>query len=251
MDFVTQSSCAYNQVVSCNQVASRKSQFGVICPIPAGTIEGIATPMRLCERTGMDKPTNLIDFETIALAGTSRCTIRAPAAAAADRPQRVHAPERISVEDRCRSDSSATPSRSTPPPSTSRPPRCSTPGSSTASPTPTAAWPAIPAHRRAGREELDAERTANISALDRVMPRWSAEDVAAFAAYLRRFNTDIEELDGRAWRGRDRAGTKKPRNALVRGPSLVDVYEDSCRERLDLPDLAGLIVGLPVRRPRS
>ncbi|MFC7584962.1 hypothetical protein ACFQYP_15390 [Nonomuraea antimicrobica] len=28
---------------------------------------------------------------------------------------------------------------------------------------------------------------------------WSADDVATFAAYLKRFNTDIERLGGRPW----------------------------------------------------
>lgn len=50
-----------------------------------------------------------------------------------------------------------------------------------------------------GQELLDAERAANIAAIEKVMENWSADDVAAFADYLRRFNTDIEQLDGRAW----------------------------------------------------
>ncbi|MBO0856194.1 MAG: MarR family transcriptional regulator [Nocardia sp.] len=51
----------------------------------------------------------------------------------------------------------------------------------------------------AGSESLDAERTANIEGLGRVMTDWSSDDIARFAAYLQRFNTDIERLDGRPW----------------------------------------------------
>ncbi|KDQ70334.1 MarR family winged helix-turn-helix transcriptional regulator [Streptomyces halstedii] len=51
----------------------------------------------------------------------------------------------------------------------------------------------------AGERSLDAERSGNISGLERVMADWDPEEVAAFAAYLQRFNTDIEKLDGRPW----------------------------------------------------
>ncbi len=50
-----------------------------------------------------------------------------------------------------------------------------------------------------GEQRLDEERTANIEGLERVMRDWSPEDVAAFAGYLERLNTDIERLDGRPW----------------------------------------------------
>ncbi|WP_175420530.1 MarR family winged helix-turn-helix transcriptional regulator [Rhodococcus sp. SGAir0479] len=50
-----------------------------------------------------------------------------------------------------------------------------------------------------GRDRLDAERAGSIDGLERVLADWSAEDVAAFAGYLERFNTDIERLDGRPW----------------------------------------------------
>lgn len=50
-----------------------------------------------------------------------------------------------------------------------------------------------------GQERLDAERAGSIEALDTVLADWSADDVAAFAGYLERFNTDIERLDGRPW----------------------------------------------------
>ncbi|WP_068014019.1 MarR family winged helix-turn-helix transcriptional regulator [Nocardia mexicana] len=51
----------------------------------------------------------------------------------------------------------------------------------------------------AGEQRLVTERTANVEGLNRVMEGWPPEDVAAFADYLQRFNTDIERLDGRPW----------------------------------------------------
>ncbi|MDH6282347.1 DNA-binding MarR family transcriptional regulator [Rhodococcus sp. LBL1] len=50
-----------------------------------------------------------------------------------------------------------------------------------------------------GQSRLDAERAGSIDALDKVMENWEPDDVAAFAAYLERFNIDIEKLDGRPW----------------------------------------------------
>ncbi|GAA4072343.1 MarR family winged helix-turn-helix transcriptional regulator [Nonomuraea soli] len=50
-----------------------------------------------------------------------------------------------------------------------------------------------------GRDRLEEERAAGVASLDRVLAGWSADDVAAFAGYLRRFNTDIERLAGRPW----------------------------------------------------
>ncbi|MFF3559299.1 MarR family winged helix-turn-helix transcriptional regulator [Streptomyces sp. NPDC002574] len=50
-----------------------------------------------------------------------------------------------------------------------------------------------------GAQMLDEERDSSIGGLDKVMADWPDEDIAAFAAYLRRFNTDIERLDGRPW----------------------------------------------------
>ncbi|GAA1786908.1 MarR family winged helix-turn-helix transcriptional regulator [Actinomadura chokoriensis] len=50
-----------------------------------------------------------------------------------------------------------------------------------------------------GAALLDEERAIIIDGLDRVMADWSDEDIATFAAYLRRFNTDIERLSGRTW----------------------------------------------------
>lgn len=50
-----------------------------------------------------------------------------------------------------------------------------------------------------GARLLDEERDGIVHALDQVMADWSDEDVAAFASYLRRFNTDIERIGGRPW----------------------------------------------------
>ncbi|WP_211267272.1 hypothetical protein [Nonomuraea candida] len=56
-----------------------------------------------------------------------------------------------------------------------------------------------------GKRYLDAERARNISGLEKVLAGWTAEEVTEFAAYLRRFNTDIERLGGRSWPRPDRA----------------------------------------------
>ena len=50
-----------------------------------------------------------------------------------------------------------------------------------------------------GERRLDAERAANIRGLEKVLADWAPEDVATFADYLKRFNTDIEHLEGRPW----------------------------------------------------
>ncbi|MFB6779376.1 MULTISPECIES: MarR family winged helix-turn-helix transcriptional regulator [unclassified Streptomyces] len=50
-----------------------------------------------------------------------------------------------------------------------------------------------------GERRLDEEREGTIHTLDQIMADWSDEDIAAFAGYLKRFNTDIERLDGRPW----------------------------------------------------
>ncbi|MCX4537177.1 MarR family transcriptional regulator [Streptomyces sp. NBC_00841] len=50
-----------------------------------------------------------------------------------------------------------------------------------------------------GERRLDEEREGTIHTLDQIMTDWSDEDIAAFADYLKRFNTDIERLDGRPW----------------------------------------------------
>ncbi|GAA5707297.1 MarR family transcriptional regulator [Streptomyces avermitilis] len=50
-----------------------------------------------------------------------------------------------------------------------------------------------------GERLLDEERQGLVRSLDRVMADWSDTDIAAFASYLRRFNTDIERIGGRPW----------------------------------------------------
>ncbi|MFD9128884.1 MarR family winged helix-turn-helix transcriptional regulator [Kitasatospora sp. NPDC059571] len=50
-----------------------------------------------------------------------------------------------------------------------------------------------------GTRRLEEARTEMVHGLDRVMADWSPEDVAVFAACLKRFNTDIERVSGRPW----------------------------------------------------
>ncbi|MEV5744835.1 MarR family transcriptional regulator [Microbispora rosea] len=50
-----------------------------------------------------------------------------------------------------------------------------------------------------GERWLGEQREKNILGLEKVLADWTAEDVVAFLAYLRRFNTDIEHLAGRPW----------------------------------------------------
>ncbi|MGW4325040.1 hypothetical protein ACWEKR_04020 [Nocardia sp. NPDC004573] len=50
-----------------------------------------------------------------------------------------------------------------------------------------------------GGRRLDAERAYNVRALEGVLAQWSAEDVTAFAGFLKRFDTDIERIDKRPW----------------------------------------------------
>ncbi|MDR8413282.1 MarR family transcriptional regulator [Nonomuraea sp. 3-1Str] len=50
---------------------------------------------------------------------------------------------------------------------------------------------------RAGERYLEEERAKHVSGLERVLAGWTAEEVAAFAACLRRFNADVERLGGR------------------------------------------------------
>ncbi|GGV20129.1 MULTISPECIES: MarR family transcriptional regulator [Streptomycetaceae] len=50
-----------------------------------------------------------------------------------------------------------------------------------------------------GARRLEEARTELVGGLDKVLADWSAEDVAEFAAFLKRFNTDIENLHGRPW----------------------------------------------------
>lgn len=57
-----------------------------------------------------------------------------------------------------------------------------------------------------GASLLDEERLGVTRSLGRIMADWPGADVSAFAQYLRRFNTDLERLDGRPW-PRPRAAT--------------------------------------------
>ncbi|MFD7968229.1 MarR family winged helix-turn-helix transcriptional regulator [Streptomyces clavifer] len=50
-----------------------------------------------------------------------------------------------------------------------------------------------------GAQLLDGERERVVRSLDRVMKDWPDEDIAAFADYLKRFNTGIEQLSMRPW----------------------------------------------------
>ncbi|MDT0266851.1 MarR family transcriptional regulator [Streptomyces sp. DSM 44915] len=50
-----------------------------------------------------------------------------------------------------------------------------------------------------GRRRLEEDRRSNVEALGRVLADWTAEEVAGFAAYLHRFNADIEAAEGRPW----------------------------------------------------
>ncbi|MEU1365521.1 MarR family winged helix-turn-helix transcriptional regulator [Streptomyces sp. NPDC005803] len=50
-----------------------------------------------------------------------------------------------------------------------------------------------------GERCLAEERTGLISSLSRIMADWPEEDIAAFADYLGRFNSDIERLHGIPW----------------------------------------------------
>lgn len=50
-----------------------------------------------------------------------------------------------------------------------------------------------------GEHRLDTHRAEAIQGLEKVMSDWDPEEVATFAAYLKRFNTDIENLDERPW----------------------------------------------------
>ncbi|MEV0643877.1 MarR family transcriptional regulator [Phytomonospora sp. NPDC050363] len=50
-----------------------------------------------------------------------------------------------------------------------------------------------------GERRLDADRTRNTQGLEKVLADWTTEEVMEFATILKRFNTSIEQLDGRHW----------------------------------------------------
>uniref|UniRef100_A0AAU3GW16 MarR family transcriptional regulator n=1 Tax=Streptomyces sp. NBC_01401 TaxID=2903854 RepID=A0AAU3GW16_9ACTN len=50
-----------------------------------------------------------------------------------------------------------------------------------------------------GARLLDEERERIVHGLDRVMNDWPDEDITAFAGYLKRFNSGIEQLSKRPW----------------------------------------------------
>ncbi|MFB7273171.1 MarR family winged helix-turn-helix transcriptional regulator [Streptomyces sp. NPDC056244] len=50
-----------------------------------------------------------------------------------------------------------------------------------------------------GERRLDTHRAETVQGLEKVVADWAPEEVSAFAAYLKRFNTSIENLDGRPW----------------------------------------------------
>ncbi|MCK0091131.1 MarR family transcriptional regulator [Rhodococcus sp. HNM0563] len=60
-----------------------------------------------------------------------------------------------------------------------------------------------------GARRLDHERARAIESLERVLVDWDADDVAEFARYLERFNTDIERLSGSPWTRRADIGHPK------------------------------------------
>ncbi|MFI0352762.1 MarR family winged helix-turn-helix transcriptional regulator [Actinomadura sp. 9N407] len=61
-----------------------------------------------------------------------------------------------------------------------------------------------------GERRLGTERETNVRGLERVLAAWDPDEVAAFAAFLRRFNTDIERLDGRPWPRPDSPAAREP-----------------------------------------
>lgn len=62
-----------------------------------------------------------------------------------------------------------------------------------------------------GERQLDDERAERIGHLEAIMADWSPEEVATFAAYLERYNTDIERYHGRPWPRQVSAGERSAR----------------------------------------
>ena len=50
-----------------------------------------------------------------------------------------------------------------------------------------------------GARRLADERAYSIRILDEILDEWTPEDVATFAGWLERFNTDVERYVGRPW----------------------------------------------------
>ncbi|MFF1926152.1 MarR family winged helix-turn-helix transcriptional regulator [Streptomyces sp. NPDC058221] len=50
-----------------------------------------------------------------------------------------------------------------------------------------------------GAALLDKERERVVRSLEQIMNDWPDEDIAAFAGYLKRFNSGIEQLSKRPW----------------------------------------------------
>ncbi len=67
-----------------------------------------------------------------------------------------------------------------------------------------------------GGRRLDAERAYNVRALERVLAQWSAENVAAFAGFLKRFDTDRTPTSVRG------PGREPPPSADAHGISTID-----------------------------
>ncbi|MGN2639795.1 MarR family winged helix-turn-helix transcriptional regulator [Nocardia takedensis] len=56
-----------------------------------------------------------------------------------------------------------------------------------------------------GERQWETQRAHNIGHIDAILADWSGADLAAFAAYLARFNTDIERYHGKPWPRGNRA----------------------------------------------
>ena len=50
-----------------------------------------------------------------------------------------------------------------------------------------------------GRRRLELARAEIVAGLEKLLADWPAEDIAAFAGYMRRFNAEIERVGGKPW----------------------------------------------------
>lgn len=50
-----------------------------------------------------------------------------------------------------------------------------------------------------GAHRLDEERARSLEGLERILAEWESDDIATFARYLERFNSDIEQRTGQPW----------------------------------------------------